>query len=63
MSKKLNKLNKRQLAAQERMDEALSEIISAANLYSAAEKEFYARKLKSSGRILLGVSDERKESN
>lgn len=57
MIKNNTKLSKRQLAAQKRMDEALSEIISAANLYSVAEKDFYNRRPKAKRRLtILGLS-------
>jgi len=38
------KLYKRKLKAQQQMDDALFDIICAANLYAAAEREFYGRK-------------------
>jgi hypothetical protein len=41
---KVKKLSKRKLAAQQRMDDALFDIICAANLFAAAEKDFYGRK-------------------
>jgi hypothetical protein len=46
VAKGQKKLSKRQMVAQKQMDEALFEIICAANLYAAAEKDFYGRKPK-----------------